>query len=239
MVPGWPLCESIEGKSVARQSEDVTVRRQSRQQYPEDRFDHVERSRRVGAHRVTPRPRYIWQYLIAALLGFALLTGVGILLVQSIGNTGKTPSPTQSSAATKSVPELDPTATIAILNGTEIPNLAAALDQTISSEQWGQILFSGSAEVSDVQISAVFYRDEADAAAAEGLAAKLGGISTYATTDYGDYQARLIVLIGADYAGPGIDLANQITAGSGQGKTEEPGTEGQGDPNANGEAPAQ
>ncbi|WP_427870671.1 LytR C-terminal domain-containing protein [Leucobacter luti] len=205
----------------------MTARRQSRQQYPEDRFDRVERSRRVGAHRVTPRPRYIWQYLIAALLGFALLTGIGILAVQSIGSTGKVPSPTRSSAATKEVPELDPTATIAVLNGTEIPNLAAALDQTITAEQWGQILFSGSAEVSDVQISAVFYRDEADAAAAEGLAAKLGGISTFATTDYGDYQARLIVLIGVDYAGPGVDLANEITAGTSPGGSQGSGTEGQ------------
>ena len=193
----------------------------------EDRFDRVPRSGRVGAHRVTARPRYVWQYLIGGLLGFALLTTVGIFAVQSIGSAGNLPivgSPQATTTPqTQVAGELDPTATVAVLNGSPTKNLAAALDTIIAEEQWGQILFSGSAATSDVQISAVFYMDPADAAAAEGLAAKLGGISTYATQDYASYQARLVVLIGADYAGPGIAEAEQLTAGTDV--TDEPATD--------------
>lgn len=194
----------------------VGERRGSRQEYPEDRFDAVARSGRVGAHRVTARPRYTWQYIIAGLLGFALLTTVGVLVAHNVGSSGKLPSLSQgpsAGAATKTPDaELDPEATIAVLNGTPIPNLAAALDGIISSEKWGKVLLSGSASSTDVKISAVFYRDEADAAAAAGLAAELGGLYAYPTTDYKQYDSRLIVLLGADYAGPGIEEAAAMTA---------------------------
>ncbi|UOR00859.1 LytR C-terminal domain-containing protein [Leucobacter allii] len=186
-----------------------------RSDYPEDRFDRVARSGRVGAHRIAARPRYVWQYLIAALLGFALLTTLGIVAVQAIGDAGKLPSSIsngpQASAAPQVTAELDPTATVAVLNGTGTENLAAAVDQIITQEGWGSILFSGAAASADVQISAVFYTDPADAPAAEGLAAQLGGLSTYTTSDYQEYGARLVVLLGSDYAGPGIDEARAMT----------------------------
>lgn len=195
------------GAGLAQKIEGTSTTRGARQDYPEDRFDRVSRSGRVGAHRITPRPRYVWQYLIAGLLGFALLTTVGIAIVSGIGNAGKFTGdrPASTSSSTKA-PEaiLDPAATVAVLNGTPTPNLAAAVDQIITEQQWGTILFSGSAAASDVQISAVFYSDEADASAAAGLAAKLGGISTYPADSYQEYGARLIVLLGADYAGPGL-----------------------------------
>lgn len=189
-----------------------------RQRYPEDRFDRAERTGRVGAHRVTARPRYVWQFLIAGLLGFALLTTVGILLVQNIGATGKLPSLDRTPTAVAPAPtvaKLDPEATVAVLNGSQTANLAASLDKIITDEQWGQILFSGSAASQDVQISAVFYSDEADAEAAEGLAAKLGGLSTYTTQDYAEYGAKLVVLLGSDYAGPGLEEAAAMTAEGG------------------------
>lgn len=181
------------------------------QEYPADRFDRIERTGRVGAHRVTPRPRYVWQYLIAALLGFALLTAIGIVAVQSGGGAGKLSqlAKPKSSSSAKRAPaaELNPDTTVAILNGTEVQNLAATLEGIITEEKWGQILFSGSAATSDVQISAVFYRDEADAEAAAALAAKLGGISTYTTKEYLEYDVQLIVLLGSDYRGPGLEEA--------------------------------
>lgn len=191
-----------------------------RQSYPEDRFDRVVRRGRVGAHRVTARPRYVWQYLVAGLLGFALLTTVGVIAVQSMGSVGKLPigdSQAPAAAPAKVNPVLDPTATIAVINGSEMPNLAAALDTIITTNQWGQILFSGSAASQDVKISAVFYSDEADAEAAAGLAAELGGLSTYTTTEYDKYGAKLVVLLGADYAGPGIEEAAALTAISPEG----------------------
>lgn len=189
-----------------------------RQRYPEDRFDRTARTGRVGAHRVTARPRYVWQFLIAGLLGFALLTTVGVLVVQNIGASGNLPTldrTPQVAAPAKPEAKLDPEATVAVLNGSETPNLAASLDKIITDEQWGQILFSGSAASQDVQISAVFYADEADAEAAAGLAAKLGGLSTYTTQDYAEYGAKLVVLLGSDYAGPGLEEAAAMTAETG------------------------
>lgn len=200
---------------MAQTPADPQAARRTRQGLPEDRFDRVERSGRVGAHRVTVRPRYVWQYLIAALLGFALLTTVGIFAVQSIGNVQELPILGEKGGSTTTprpeAAKLDPDATVAILNGTPTENLASALGDIITTEDWGNVLYSNSAEKSDVKISAVFYRDEADQPAAAGLAAKLGGISTYLTEDYGDYGARLIVLIGEDYAGPGFEEAKKMT----------------------------
>lgn len=201
---------------MAKRAEDAGVRPGTRQDYPEDRFDRVPRSGRVGAHRVTARPRYTWQYIIAGLLGFAVLTTIGVLAVHAIGSAGKLPirgqeSPAASSQA-KPDAEIDPDATVAVLNGTSTEHLAAALDSIIAQEGWGKILFSGSASASDVQISAVFYSDPADEGAAAGLAAKLGGLSTYTTNEYDRYGAQLVVLIVSDYQGPGLTEAAQITA---------------------------
>ncbi|MBL3685909.1 hypothetical protein D3248_02920 [Leucobacter zeae] len=196
---------------VAQKTDGGSAPHRGSQEYPQDRFDRVERTGRVGAHRVTPRPRYVWQYLIAALLGFALLTAIGIVVVQSEGGSGKLSQLTQSKSSTSAkraaAAEVDPDATLAILNGTEIPNLAATLEGIVTQEKWGQILFSGSASTADVKISAVFYRDPADAGAAAALAAKLGGLSTYTTEEYTEYDVQLIVLLGSDYRGPGLEEA--------------------------------
>ncbi|MHA3723373.1 LytR C-terminal domain-containing protein [Leucobacter sp. HY1910] len=189
-----------------------------RQSYPEDRFDRVQHTGRVGAHRVTARPRYVWHFVIAGIIGFALLTAVGVFAVHNIGAAGKLPlqdPAPQVEAPKKVVPQLNPEATVAVLNGSETVNLAAALDKIIADEQWGQILFSGAAATQDVTISAVFYSDPADAEAAAGLAAKLGGLSTYTTSEYDEYGAQLIVLLGSDYAGPGIEEAAAMTAAGG------------------------
>lgn len=201
---------------------DAGGRRGGNQAYPADRFDRVERTRRVGAHRVTARPRYGWQFVIAGLIGFAILTGIGIGLFSLFDAQGKLPASvtgaaTPTTSKSKTPPTVDPKATVAILNGTATQNLAAGVDQTIAKEKWGSTVFAGSAASTDVKISAVFYRNDKDQPAAAGLAAKLGGLSTYKTEDYADYQATLIVLLGSDYAGPGIDIAKTITENGEQG----------------------
>lgn len=193
--------------------------------FPADRYDQIEPSGRIGAHRVTARPRYVWQYLIVAIAGFVVLTGAGIFWIQSMGTApggigdrlrGDETSAPQQEAPT---PVVDPEALVAVLNGTETANLATAVDRTITAESWGTIIFSGDAASHDVQISAVFYSDPEDEPAAAGLAAQLGGLSTYTTTDYDAYGANLVVLLGTDYAGPGIDEAAEITNST----TEQPG----------------
>ncbi|MBK0417719.1 LytR C-terminal domain-containing protein [Leucobacter sp. CSA1] len=206
--------------------DDADARRGSHQDYPEDRFDRPTAGGRVGAHRFAARQRYVWQYLVAAAVGFVLLTGLGIIGVQSLGgdrvdhlSDGRPSAP--ASEEVEAV--LDPAATVAVFNGTEIPNLAAGVDGVITANGWGQIVLSDNAAASDVDISAVFYAAPEDEAAAEGLAAELGGLSTYeAPPEYGEYGARLVVLLGADYQGPGIAEAEQMTQ---EGQSEAPPTE--------------
>ncbi|WP_244301153.1 LytR C-terminal domain-containing protein [Leucobacter insecticola] len=109
---------------------------------------------------------------------------------------------------------IDPNATVVVLNGTSTPNLAESVSGLITDRQWGQIVYSGSASETDVELSAVFYMDPADEAAAEALATKLGGISSYQTDRYVDYGVRLVVLIGANYAGPGLEGDEDQTGGA-------------------------
>ncbi|WP_336659034.1 LytR C-terminal domain-containing protein [Leucobacter sp. USHLN153] len=221
------------------QRDEGSTRPSTRQLYPEDRFDRVQHTGRVGAHRVTARPRYIWQYLVAGLVAFALLTTLGIFAVQSIGSTGDSRlSPSAGSEPSKPAEaeaKLDPDATVAVLNGTTTKYLAAAVDSIITKEEWGTIGFSGSAESSDVAISAVFYNDEDDAAAAAGLAEKLGGVSTYTSADYEQYDVQLVVLLGADYTGPGLDEAAKLAAEEGDSASDE-SAQAEADADASGEA---
>lgn len=183
-----------------------------------DRFDRLPKNPRVGAHRISGRVRRFWRYFLVALIAIALLVTAGIIGVNSIGSgtgsngasgsNGETAAPQPA----QTQPELDPTATVVVLNGTTTPNLAAGVDEVITRNGWGQIMFSDNAVSSDVEISAVFYASEADEAAALGLAAELGGVSIYESQNYTEYGARLVVLLGADYAGPGAEEAAAITA---------------------------
>ncbi|MFV0435553.1 MAG: LytR C-terminal domain-containing protein [Leucobacter sp.] len=201
---------------MTQSTEQAAEGRGAAEEYPEDRFDRLPPSNRVGAHRVTAQPRALWPYLIGGLVAFVLLTGIGIFAVHSIGQSGKLPlrngGASTAAPAQQVQPELDPKATVAVLNGSTAPDLSAGLEQVITKNKWGTVVLSDSAETSDVTISAVFYSDEADAPAAAGLAAELGGLSTYTTEDYPEIEAQLIVLIGSDYAGPGIEEAEKIAA---------------------------
>lgn len=194
---------------MTQSSGDPVVRSSRGQDYPVDRFDRIPRSGRVGAHRVTPRPRRVWQYVLASVLGFLLLTTLGVIGVHSIGSSvlpiGPSPGTNEGSVAPKTTAELDPEATVAVLDGTPNPDLGVRVDEAITREGWGQVVFAGKAITADVAISAIFYRDPADEAAALGLAEQLGGASVYPTEDYAEYGARLIVLLGADYGGPGLE----------------------------------
>ena len=194
---------------------DETTPRRARQTLPEDRFDRLEKSHRVGAHRIAARPRRFWLYLLAAVVGVVILTTVGIVAMQAMNTSsgGFSNSEAEQPAAPEQLRgEIDPEATVVILNGTETPNLQAGVDQVITENGWGQIAFSDYAASREVQISAVFYSAPEDEVAAAGLAQELGGVSYYQSSDYDQYGVRLVVLLGADYAGPGFDAAATITA---------------------------
>lgn len=178
------------------------------QDYPHDRFDEAPRAGRIGAHRVHAQPHFAWRYVVGGAVGAILLTAAGIIGVNLANSAGKLPEfgdqPQATQASPKTAPQLDPEATIVLLDGTsDDGDLALRLDPIITEEGWGVIEYSGPAATSTVEISAVFYEDAADEAAALGLAAKLGGLSAYQTSEYDAYGARLVVLLGSDYAGPG------------------------------------
>lgn len=174
----------------------------------EDRFERPRRVGRVGAHRLVARPRRFWLYLVSALVGVAVLTGVGIVLIQNIGTDVSSfleNKPEEAATVVEQVkPVIDPEATIAVLNGTPTEGLDASVAQIITDNGWGLIGFSQVAATDDVKISAVFYSDPADESAALGLANELGGVSIYQSDNYAEYGVRLIVLLGSDYAGPGL-----------------------------------
>ncbi|MCB1274576.1 MAG: LytR C-terminal domain-containing protein [Leucobacter sp.] len=169
-----------------------------------DRFEHPHRANRVGAHRLVIKPRRAWQYLLAGLIGVAVLTGLGILAVQSIGSGGNEviDAGKDMGVIARVDPVLDPDATVAVLNGTTIDGLQNDVAAAITDGPWGTILFADVAASDDVTISAVFYGSEADEAVALGLAKELGGVSTYQSNDYEKYGVQLVVLLGSDYAGP-------------------------------------
>jgi hypothetical protein len=176
---------------------------------PEDRFDRLPKRPRVGAHRVVGRPRRFWIYVVTALLGVAVLTTGGILAVQFIGadvSSFVREDEVREPVAPVVQPELDPTAEVVVLNGTRMPGFGSIIDGIITENSWGQILFSTNAAANDIEISAVFYSSVGDEAAALGLAKELGGVSVYQSYDYTEFGARLVVLLGADYGGPGSEL---------------------------------
>ncbi len=180
----------------------------SHQALSPDRFDRLPKNRRVGAHRVVGRPHRFWIYLVSALLGIALLTGAGVIVLQVTGAditrlAEEAPEPTK--APPKVTAELDPTASVVVFNGTPTDNFEAVVDGIITQNGWGQILFSAPASSSDVGISAVFYSAAEDEPAALALAKELGGVSVFQTSNYDEYGARLVVLLGTDYGGPGSD----------------------------------
>ncbi len=194
---------------------DVEAPRQARQTLPKDRFDRLPKSRRVGAHRIAARPHRFWFYLVAVVIGVVLLSAAGIVAVQVFGTNVGTFTSDQAepgSAPAQIEGVVDPEATVAILNGTETPNLQAGLEEVITEEAWGTIAFVEYAASRDVEVSAVFYSAPEDEGAAAGLAQELGGVSYYQSPNYAEYGVRLVVLLGADYAGPGFDQAANITA---------------------------
>ncbi|GAA1317051.1 hypothetical protein GCM10020360_21330 [Nonlabens tegetincola] len=182
-------------------------RRAATTDYPKDRFDDISNDRAVGSHRVTAQPRVTWHFVVGGLIGAALLTTIGIVGVTLAGSSGKLPLMPETETAeapAKVKPALDPEATVAVLDGTESQgDVASGVAAAITEQGWGVIALAGPAASADIEISAVFYADAADEAAALGLAKELGGVSTYLATEYADSGARLTVLIGTDYAGPG------------------------------------
>lgn len=182
---------------------------QSTQKAPAlDPFDTPQMGKRVGVHRAPRRRGPNWIFVMWAALLTLLLVVAGIVyIVIGVGNV-KLPNPLQSSAtggqtvATEVEPVVNPAATVTILNGTADAELGASASAYITDQQLGVIGNESTTETPDITISAVFYADPADEAAALGLAAKLGGMQAHLTDSYVGLGTQLVVLIGTDLALP-------------------------------------
>lgn len=181
-----------------------------------DRFDSPPKGRRVGAHRMVMRPRRFWQYLVAALIGVAVLTAAGIFVVQRVGAdvTSIFEGGKPGSIVKPEKSELDPHATVAVLNGTSTSGLQDTVAHAIKKGKWGKIAFADVAATNDVKTSAVFYGTKADRPVALGLAKQLGGLPIAKSSDYEQYDVRLVVVLGADYDGPGADAKGSGSSSS-------------------------
>src|SRR5690606_33377679 len=102
-------------------SSTVAAGGKRRQSPAQDRFDRLPKRGRVGAHRYTAKPRRFWSFFLVAIVGIAILTGLGILAVHSVGSsvTEFLDPPEPEPVVEQVQPELDPDATVAVLNGTE------------------------------------------------------------------------------------------------------------------------
>lgn len=182
-----------------------------------DRFDRVKRTHRVGAHRASLKTGSPWTAVMIAALATIVLTAIGILVVTLQPGSVSFMDRLNESQSTGQAPdeknvvvsEIDPNTTVVVLNGTSHDGFAFLVDEIINDEGWGTTLFSGEADQRDVEISAIFYADEAHAGLAKGLGEKLGGISYYLNSNYTAYDNQLTVLIGSDYRGPASDLLKE------------------------------
>jgi hypothetical protein len=180
--------------------------------FAEDRFDDVpkkgKRSGQIGAHRVVARQGHFWQWLLVMLIVTVLLSAAGIFTLHRIG-ANNVPFAQRVSESEEKPQEvkakLDPSATVAVLNGTDTTGLGEAVGDAVGKNKWGDVQYIGNTKDTATDISAVFYGDKDDQAAAEGLADKLGGVSTYLNKTYESIGTKLVILVGPDYAGPGKD----------------------------------
>lgn len=181
---------------------------------PRDRFDEPELHGRVGAHRIVGRPNRFWVYAVSALVAIVVLTGAGIAAVMFADvNVTKLFEESNTQDAPKEVkvqPQLDPTAEIVVLNGTPQPDFALIVDEQITLNNWGVVIFAGDAATTDITKTTVYYLVKADEPAALGLAEQLGGAAVELNPAYGEYNAQLVVVLGLDYRGPGQEQLDAV-----------------------------
>lgn len=192
--------------------------------FVQDRFDEVPkrspRDARTGVHREVARPPFWGRWFLWMTVSIIILTVIGIFALAQWGrgaNDTNEPAGGQESSEVKARAELDPEATIGVINGTPTDGLGAAVSDEIVKEKWGDIEFVGSADSTDVKISAVFFSDPKFEPAAMALAEKLGGVSSYQNDSYASLGMNLVVVVGSDYQGPGKDNAAAFSNDQGTG----------------------
>lgn len=177
----------------------------------------------MGAHRaeqpgINGPVTLLWCAAVALVL---IVIGIFISLVlmgriQLFGSAEPAPQQTQGVVA-----EIDTSYRVLILNATPQAGVVASVRQELIAQGWAaDAVFGSDGSTSEFPDTTVFYVDEADEAAALGVAEVLGGIEVehsdhYATlNDSG--QPQLTVVVGLDHLAtesPAPDGGEETPAG--------------------------
>ncbi|SMH31962.1 LytR cell envelope-related transcriptional attenuator [Rathayibacter oskolensis] len=173
--------------------------------HPKDRFDEIPATEgRVGAHRRPPLPHaraiaFAWAALatgVIVLLGF-----IGLLVIDNrVQFNDVFTAPTglaETSATPTTVPTVDASLTVAVLNGTATAGLAASAGQVLTTAGWNVPTVTN-ASTEDETTTTIYYADPALEGAALGLAGSLGTGTLVQTQDFVE-TANLVVVLGADF----------------------------------------
>ncbi|GAA5207440.1 LytR C-terminal domain-containing protein [Microbacterium kyungheense] len=177
--------------------------------YPQDRFDDLPDTERVGAHRAeNPRMRG-WVVLLWAALATVVLIAVGIFgtLIAS-GRIELAPTPTPTATPVPEVsPVKDTTYEVMILNATPEQGLATQLKDVVVQAGWAEdAVTAGEAGSQDFPTTTVFYSVPEDEAAAKGLAEAIGGAATEQSDAYPASSPdvkQLTIVVGLDRTAAG------------------------------------
>lgn len=178
--------------------------------FPRDRFDDVtETSGRVGAHRAeNPRMRggivFLWAavttvvLVVAGIFGTLVVSGRIVLFPEAVA------TPT---AAPQIEPVVDTTYPVLVLNATGQAGLATQMRDTVVAAGWPDDAVIASDAQSPFETTTVYYVNEADEAAALGLADVIGGAEValnnqyaqfYPAADEGEASRVLTIVLGTD-----------------------------------------
>jgi hypothetical protein len=185
-----------------------------RTSFPRDRFDDVtETSGRVGAHRAeNPRMRggviFLWAAVTTVVL---VVAGIFGTLVVS-GRVTLFPEPVATPTTAPGVePVQDTTYPVLVLNATGEAGLATQVRDSVVGAGWPDSMVIASDAGSTFDTTTVFYVNEADEAAALGLAEVIGGADVAQSDQYaqfypaeteGDASRVLTIVLGADRVAP-------------------------------------
>ncbi|MGF2950363.1 LytR C-terminal domain-containing protein [Microbacterium alcoholitolerans] len=175
---------------------------------PNDRFDDIPRATgRVGAHRAEqPGMNGLVVLLWSAAAALVLIVGgifVSLVMMDRISLTGEpTPAPVQTQGVEA---KIDTSYRVLLLNATPQSGLVATTREELLAQGWaGDAVFGSEGSTQEFEKTTVFYVDEADEAAALGVAEVLGGAEVQQSDFYADLNdtelPQLTVVIGLDRA---------------------------------------
>ncbi|SMY00781.1 MULTISPECIES: LytR C-terminal domain-containing protein [unclassified Brevibacterium] len=194
-----------------------------------DEFDEIETGRRSGAHRLDSSA----QSNVGAIALVIILALVAVLLVvaainiitssmkdpeSNVGESGSdktasaSPSPSESEVSVA-----DSSLKVDVLNGSGVSGVAKKFSEAVEEKGWG--IGQVGNYSTGLNVSTVYYSDEANKAQAKMVADALGIEATEASTDF---DADITVVICSDIAERGPEPSK---SGSGEGGSDEDGEE--------------